>query len=435
MWRVVAGDLPETRKMLGIDRYWVMNPRRLSWHELILSLSHKRQQAVHEVRQSFVRFVFSVAGQTCSPFCQFIDVGTDSPTSDIDVTVVNTRASLVVRLAAELFEALFLRSPSAPVDDDPTRPTTMSSLLDVNVYSNIYYDTCGGSMQPKHQCPRTPSSLNASQAEQAVWALMRVPKHVLGRQSTLHWRALCSLAETLRASVKGGCAGGVQADSVSFLAAIENSERLLSELGEKAEKVRGFHNESFSSWSETRDQYLRAVSAVRCMETDAYISYGAFAHVVLVMQAGKKGVNLTPLEYIASFFDNLGFLCGCKRVDTHAAKYLVRCFDAEKRHDRTSRRKTNEDIDETVSLASALVKARRKGADADVLQPMLASFIRSAKGLDEIVHTLKPTIVRFASEVYDALVSNAVKITLVPRTCNIMSGAEEQGVLIVEQTG
>jgi hypothetical protein len=70
------------------------------------------------------------------------------------------------------------------------------------------------------------------------------------------------------------------------------------------------------------------------------------------------------------------------------------------------------------------------GADADVLKPMLASFIQSAKGLDEI---LKPTIVRFASEVHDALASNAGKITLLPRKCDILSGAD-QGVLIAEQT-
>ena len=297
----------------NVEAYWRLNPRGLPWQELIVTLSHRDRLVVDGVRRRFVSAVIERAGDTCAPFCQFIDVGRSSPSSDIDVTIHNVRAGTVIRLANELFRELF-------VHDGKVRPgTSMSELLDVNIYANSHYEVCRGLLTPRHLCPDLRPLPDSIETEQVLWGMLRVPgdlrgaRAMLGESTRAMWDEVHALASTLHAHVRS-------VGSSALLPLIERSERLLDDMVSSGQN------------DQNQGQYFRTMSMIRAHETDAYISYGAFAHIVLMMQNGQsdKDLHMTRAMYAASFFDNLGFLLSKqdRQTDASAAKYYYRCVHA-----------------------------------------------------------------------------------------------------------
>ena len=80
----------------------------------------------------------------------------------------------------------------------------------------------------------------------------------------------------------------------------------------------------------TPDQsaYIESISCLRALESDSYLSYPAFAHVVLAIQSKRPELtsNFHVLHFMASFFDNLGFLVTEGKTMSKAVKYFDRCM-------------------------------------------------------------------------------------------------------------
>ena len=283
-------DVEKTRKELAIDWYLAKHYEKEAWADLIDSrpkLKHKLEQ----MRRAFVSFALKVAGSMCLPYCSFEDCGSIGPHSDIDITVVNVRASIMIKIIHSLFEQLFLL-PGHLLD----------KTLDVNLYSGSYYGLVGKALAPLELCEsiQDVKTLN----DQVLWSMIRlVPAKNKAQRLIL---------------------SSIDNDTKKKLLKLDKETRKLSledhVLG--IERVLQRRVDEGDSVELYRD-YMRRMSAMHVCENGAYISYGAYKHVVLNLQGGMD-LKLSPEDVKASFYDNIAFLSLCEKIDVKAAKYFYR---------------------------------------------------------------------------------------------------------------
>ncbi|GAX84523.1 hypothetical protein CEUSTIGMA_g11944.t1 [Chlamydomonas eustigma] len=305
--RVFPDGIEAVRRRLGVPELERMNPGQEPWQKMIRRLDGRDRRRAHAIRRRIVNHLLRELGRLCEPYCTFLNVGSDRPESDVDVTVQNAKASIFLDLSRRMYATLF--GPGAP---------TMGALLDVNMYASEYYDVCSdGRVVPMQHCTHRDRPLPMGvRVEQMAWAMLRIerssPEAIDGapiaRGMVLALRAL---------SARSGPLG----------AAIKRSERALGLLMREKDDA-------------ARSNYMRSVSIVRSLEPDAYLSYGAFAHIVLHVQQDHCNNDgaMTLDELVASFLDNYGFLSiATKERGTnelkkqHQAKYVWRCCDAIRR--------------------------------------------------------------------------------------------------------
>ena len=368
---VAVPSIDAVRDALGVGRFMELCrglPGRpalgtVTWELLVTELSATELAEADRTRRAFVRMALDAAGATCRPFCRFEDVGTVAASSDMDVTVLNTRASIVVRVVEALYRAVFGRSVAL-----------MSHFLDVNLYAHAYYDVCRDELVPleRRACDRPVPE--AAAREQAILGLTRL---VIGDggSGSLAARMLRLVPASVRGELGRLVAShlGPIPDEARQMAAISRAiaemERRLSALtdGNRESEYRG---------------YLRSVTAVRHLDHDAFYSYGAYLHVVVAMQRTSARrdsmtkvarVVLTPVELAASFFDNLGFLVRLGPDTSDASptppislktlKYANRCMDAARRA--FGSRRIQKEWPDSASLAALSASAVRCKRDGD----------------------------------------------------------------------
>ena len=305
----VEADIPKLRASLRVDEFWKLwdSTGATTWSAMIAKLDYDDQRRADEIRRGFMSYAIEVAGATCTPFCRFSDVGTTSPSSDIDVTVLNTRSSLVAQVIRDLFNHVF---------STEGHDINLGTAFDVNVYCNAYYGVCNrsGMPTPVEDCAIGLQLDDKARLDQACWAMWRLPQ---GDDSWWDVAELKAGVQSMHSSI-ASCRSDVGL-------AVRRADATLGEIL-KAMKIKGV---AVVRLAELRRTYVNAVSTVRALEEGAYISYGAFAHVVLSTQAGMS-VDLRPLDYVASFFDNLGFFIEHENdADTlKLIKYFDRCVRA-----------------------------------------------------------------------------------------------------------
>ena len=382
-------DLVGLQKNLDVSWFWQSwnassNPP--DWHGFIDTLADEDVERADGIRRRFLAYALDVAGTTCRPFCRFSDVGTQAPTSDIDVTVLNTRAMLISRLVNQLFQYVFLQANRGHGN------LTMSKVFDINVYCNPYYSVCGYdgiSILPIEACaPDRQLELNMkARIDQACWSMLRLVD--------VDWAWDGEADRDFRDGVRILWSSSKQCGTTGYEAAVEGAERILERLS--AEK-----NQQSQNAADLRRRYVNAVSAVHVLEQDAYFSYGAFVHVVIGMQQGSRKVSLSRMDYIASFFDNLGFFAENLIKQQHdppslnmsVVKYFHRCAKALEAIEM--------DLDvELVKSASAAMDAKNGGfmlSEQNVERLIKIDSFR--KALEPVAHAL-------VAEVKHALVEHA----------------------------
>lgn len=211
-----------------------------------------------------------------------------------------------------------------------SRPS-LGTVFDINVYCNAYYNICGQdgkSVLPVEACSADKQLEldDRTRVDQACWAMLRLV------DVDWVWEAeppqqSQSLIQSLRQGIRS-LKENVLQPQCNHDAVADGAERILAELTERSPSL------TADEATALRMRYVNAISAVRVLESDAYYSYGAFAHVVLGMQANGK-IALHDMDYVASFFDNLGFLCmqrqqqpASSNINMSALKYLDRCAKA-----------------------------------------------------------------------------------------------------------
>lgn len=398
---VRPGNVETLREQFGVEWFWNTwnRVRAKDWGDLISHLRDNDQNAAADLRRKFLTYALGVAGSLCAPFCRFSDVGSKSPSSDIDVTVLSTRSLTAVRIVNDLFSRVFLDAPNSVVLD-------MGTVLDINVYSNAYYAVCGGAVVPVEACPGGGFVLDeAAKLDQVRWSIYRIPLDKPDWWSADAGPLLKAGVELLHEAMRS-CAEGD--DGGSEAAAVGKAE---ATLGLLADKVR---EDDAKGAADLRRRYVNAVSTVRALETGAYLSYGAFAHVVLSTQAGTP-VLLTDLDYIASFFDNLGFFIESESEDGQpsmkSVKYFDRCMQAAKA------------ADGSLSVVGATRATWQRGRGASGNHPSLVvsglGVSRAVGGtsLEELARraiTAKKNSERLAPDVLPQLRFDAMSKVLIP---------------------
>ena len=338
---VAVPSIDEVRDVLGVGRFLELCrglPGRpalgtVTWENLVTELSAKELAEADLTRRGFVRMALDAAGATCRPFCRFEDVGTVAASSDMDVTVLNTRASIVVRVVEALYRAVFGRS--VPL---------MSLFLDVNLYAHAYYDVCQDELVPLERRACDHPVPEAAAREQAILGLTRLVVRTPGDSAS------GSLAARMLRLVPAAVRGELGRLIASHLGPIPDESGQMAAISRAiAEMERRLSTLTDANRETEYRGYLRSVTAVRHLDHDAFYSYGAYLHVVVAMQrtsARRDGMTkvarvvLTPVELAASFFDNVGFLVRLGTDPSDASqipislktlKYANRCMDAARR--------------------------------------------------------------------------------------------------------
>jgi hypothetical protein len=278
-----------------VQKYLELNPDcTRTWQELMQSCNKRQRYTLHRARRRIVEHIVKSIGESCEPFCTFLEVGTDSPTSDVDITVINTRASMSIRAANLLCRDLFRDFPGGSRFSLPQQ-------LDVHLYSTVYC-VSDGMIIPKFKCLKK-DTLKV-QVEQVLFSCMNI-RNRLVVQNKILWDTVDKLAEDL--------------DVIAFVRKTKRSQRaFLTALDESEKSLQNCIQDP-----NLYPEYMAKVSMLKMAEIDAYVSYGAFLHVVVKLQWGQKDMTLTPLECAASFFDNLAYL-----QEKNVQKYFDRCVSA-----------------------------------------------------------------------------------------------------------
>ena len=324
-----------------------------------------RRLDVH--RRKILPALLAALGRPCAPFCRFVDAGTVSPRSDIDVTVFFYRPLVAMRLLEELTLEWF--GPDASLD----------RILEINVYFHTWYMYCRrhNVIEPLEQSRDRAEVHDDARVvrNQTAWSAVRLtllatkvatkvapsgaPSGTASVATKVASRAASGLSElwrSLPARVRADAEETIATHDLAEFAteaqrmrrrsahlhrwrsAVARMDALLGGLPNAAEAAAGASNVSSGAASGgPLMEYFDATSLVSFLETDAYLSYGAYEHVVVQLQLGKHGLLLSPDEYVMSLYDNLGFLA--TEVHAHEAgedgpvtdgmlKYMHRCVDA-----------------------------------------------------------------------------------------------------------
>jgi hypothetical protein len=209
-------------------------------------------------------------------------------------------------------------------------------LFDINFYASVWYDFCNGQPAEAGTCDVHPLPIEIA-GKQLMWSAIRIAQCKYIPSGSIIWKAFPAPFQ----------------DRVT---------RLLDKLNTPNKNVDDRHRHALEQLDDILVQdtidlprYYDATSEVAFYENGAYLSIGAYVHVVQCMQAKTTKCRLDPAKLLMSILENVGFwleVTECvgiprtanRRLSVDVAvplysksmKYLLRVFDAIDRLDRTS---------------------------------------------------------------------------------------------------
>ncbi len=342
-----------------------------------------------ELRNEYINeFLIPYLQSSCSPFCVFENLGSNDLTSDIDITILNTRAYLMKLMAQKItdviFKPLFMTiNNSLEITLSGSRTiklsTNLSDLFDVNIYCTGWYNFCYSDITtypyitPMDQCYKYDESLfNTYQYffySQINFAFIKNLKFFKKRLTdTNNFGSYLSFEnlENLHKSYTYIKKHFVVSESLfRIIETIEQEkyrktkfrylqilillteqclrkyQNAIAKITKKLNNMRGQKINLNNEEKEVNDvliimiqkaiekfflyEYLSLNSLQRCYEEESYYSIGAYFHVVIQLQKKQFYDQLfSPFIYVMSFLDNAGLLLSHKDKD----KYVQRMLDA-----------------------------------------------------------------------------------------------------------
>lgn len=285
------------------------------WSRHIGTLSKAQQKRLDKYRKAFLEILLNTVKSVCAPFCKFQNVGSVSPTSDIDIGVHFAKANPIMELANELTVTLF--GEKADLD----------ALFDINFYASVWYDFCGPRPSEAGSChlPEIPAE---SKHDQVIWSALRLYENRLQASGKILWSAIP--AQLRKSIAKRYAVLTPKSPPLSIMrkASLDHLDHIMTLVPMPLK------------------EYYTATSRVAFYEHDAYLSIGAYIHVVLCLQKGSD-CNISEGKLVMSLLENAGFwlhVTECKDVPASASgalntkvaislygksmKYLTRMFDA-----------------------------------------------------------------------------------------------------------
>jgi hypothetical protein len=328
------GDFGKLRRNLGVDAFKTRLKRSLgvpaltgvSWSDIVSGTDADTLGEGDRLRRAFIGMAVKAAMTTCSPFCDAEDVGSIGVGSDIDITIVNTRGSIVVMIVEQLYEAAI-----------GTDVPNMSTFFDINLYNkSLFVDR-----------------VYEMETDQILWSLTRLNPTAHAKfdvsETELASDMWGKLSEEARKRVADLWKTNVSGTDL-YGATVRMEERLSDVMRNKDATEAQFA------------EYHSSVSVVRCLENEALISLGAYKHVVLSLQMGDRDVVLSDSDLACSFFDNVGFFLTSTSI-SKSLKYASRCTDAYARYIRANGGSMSKDTEVLHRLSSRAMKEKK---DSDV---------------------------------------------------------------------
>lgn len=289
-------DIQEWKKQLNPNEFWTLVTKHtsatgaadFSWALAVEELGGRDKSHVlerlNQHRRRYWKGLKHIIESGCAPFCNVIETGTISPSSDIDITLTQMRSLQTLRLANKLTEKVYGKGAS------------LSQTFDINIYAHAWYTSCGHFMALVEDCFASFRDLTReTYANQLMWAMVRIRKEYMRKQRSPYAKEIWdAVPEAWKRPVRHLVTrlAGVQTRSGAH--AFQNS-------------VRAMEDAQLQIQSDTL-KYLDATSQVAYFSNDAYYSVGAYLHIVARMQKGREDLDLAPELYLMSFLDNLGFL-------------------------------------------------------------------------------------------------------------------------------
>ncbi len=282
-------SLEKWKTELQPEQFWelifmhlkIKKKSEFSWH---LAIDYAPQPVLEELnvhRRKFWTGLSAILRAYCGPFCAFNESGTIAPTSDIDITMVYSKALNLLKFVNDIIQKLY------------GKDLTMEKLFDMNIYVHTWYMMC----DPSGPTPIIMEDCNS--------------RNKILNESTLNRQELHELNQELT-----------------------SWKRRKNPLFKAIEIMENFQS------SMTQEVY-DATSRVAYFEQDAFYSVGAYLHVVVRLQQ-ERHIKLLPVFYKMSFCDNLGFLLLALETAPNSGKimkYLYRCLDAIRQLTKNSRLK------------------------------------------------------------------------------------------------
>jgi hypothetical protein len=266
-----------------------------------LAVDHAPPQVLEELnvhRRKFWAGLSAILRSYCAPFCAFNESGTIAPTSDIDVTMIYSKALNLLKFIHRIIHKLYGKN------------LTMENLFDMNIYVHTWYMLCDSNRTGPliiEDCSSRNKMLDeATLDRQHTWSLLRV------YQARNAFKDIWNLVP----EVKQNEVAMLHEDLMKW-------KRRKDPLFKAIEVMEEYQN------TMTQEVY-DATSRVAYLEQEAFYSLGAYLHVVVRLQQ-QRYIKLLPMHYKMSFCDNMGFLLFALEKAPNSGKimkYLYRCLDA-----------------------------------------------------------------------------------------------------------
>jgi hypothetical protein len=305
---MAEAPLPDAREFWAVVDRYLPQRQAFDYHDMIRSVSKADQRRLDRHRRRFLKYLMFALSRTCKPFCRFIAAGSTLPTSDIDVTSFYAQPTTLVHGAQVIVNEIY--GPGF----------SMSRLFDMNIYVHTWYVFCKAKgVTIYEECSDRRKFMEPPLLlQQIMWGIVRI---VANRREPL----VRVIFEALPLSIR--------AAALSLHRRLLYRRRMHPDPRERLAKAVGSVEALMNQLPQKTYEYFDANSYLAYLQHDAYLTVGAYNHVVLHMQRKLK-IRMTRAEYVMSLLDNLGFLCvasigkALEVPSEKTLKYFYRCIDA-----------------------------------------------------------------------------------------------------------
>lgn len=292
--------------------------------------------------------------------CSVLSVGSTSPTSDYDLTVMGPKAAQVVDAFNRRFRQLFGRKESATVFDTNVYGASFVEPLDLGNFSVFTLQT----VPPMHFAYVADAH---DEQQQRTWALLKVYMFLQeGEEKRIFLEKYPWVKEK---KTKLDAELGIPREKAD----IKRLNKAYVKSLYKVARLKAVMAETTAVDPRLRRRYKEAICVSNYFGSEMYFTQGAFLHVVGELQGGFKGFPITPDEYGDSFVENLGDclkellyasdkVLDCDETINHISKYFSRAMHALFREDRPEHQ-NKQSLYLALYKASDAVRLKVRGKD------------------------------------------------------------------------
>jgi hypothetical protein len=274
----------------------------ISWKSLDKSskLSTYRKNIVFGLLKDVMKDV------ECQEKCKSISVGSNSIYSDLDITITGKKAIQITKEFDKKFREMLGGSPE--------------KVFDTNLYATSFIFE-----------PYQPNYSVVKSKDKILYFIDNKGKDVYDQRLFAITKIIENADPVQMKIVEQQLSRKILKDSFERLRDLKNDDRSYIKELEHIKSVQAEFEETEINKLKLGIELKHSISRANYKSNDAYVSQGAFFHVVGKLQSNYKNLPITKEEYIDSVIENTGFLIeNWNKYKLIKSKYLDRIKDAFK---------------------------------------------------------------------------------------------------------